>query len=436
VNKFQNVILKILDLTEKMQANLEREELFDIICRAINEDLGWNFAIIVLRDMETRTSSPVAARGMTEEYREKILNSKPSKWTNWYKIPDFLVSNSYFVRNLSSDDSVVPKEYRERMHFGNFKSDDNSKWQGDDLLMIPIRVRDEWIGMINVDNPKTGLAPNVDEIKMLELFANQVAIAIHNTKAFEKQKDFNERLAIEVKHKTKLLEEQNRELQTYISSLTHDLKTPLVSINAIMSFLKDDIYESLEVDDKEYIDRMTKNIVKMSRVLNDLVSYYNIQKQSVNKYYINIEDLIIEEFNRVKDIYPDKEVELVLEGNFPFMYQQRLALSLIFTNLLSNAMKFSKDDNNVRISIGVENFGTHYQFYVADNGIGLDTKYIHKIFKLFERLADKKTEGTGIGLATVMKMMEKIDGRIWVESEKGVGSKFFFTVPIIEENVN
>ena len=436
MNKFQNVILKILDLTEKMQANLEREELFDIICRAINEDLGWNFAIIVLRDMETRTSSPVAARGMTEEYREKILNSKPSKWTNWYKIPDFLVSNSYFVRNLSSDDSVVPKEYRERMHFGNFKSDDNSKWQGDDLLMIPIRVRDEWIGMINVDNPKTGLAPNVDEIKMLELFANQVAIAIHNTKAFEKQKDFNERLAIEVKHKTKLLEEQNRELQTYISSLTHDLKTPLVSINAIMSFLKDDIYESLEVDDKEYIDRMTKNIVKMSRVLNDLVSYYNIQKQSVNKYYINIEDLIIEEFNRVKDIYPDKEVELVLEGNFPFMYQQRLALSLIFTNLLSNAMKFSKDDNNVRISIGVENFGTHYQFYVADNGIGLDTKYIHKIFKLFERLADKKTEGTGIGLATVMKMMEKIDGRIWVESEKGVGSKFFFTVPIIEENVN
>ena len=127
---------------------------------------------------------------------------------------------------------------------------------------------------------------------------------------------------------------------------------------------------------------------------------------------------------------------MVLEGNFPFMYQQRLALSLIFTNLLSNAMKFSKDDNNVRISIGVENFGTHYQFYVADNGIGLDTKYIHKIFKLFERLADKKTEGTGIGLATVMKMMEKIDGRIWVESEKGVGSKFFFTVPIIEENVN
>ncbi|HPR42376.1 MAG TPA: GAF domain-containing sensor histidine kinase [Candidatus Methanofastidiosa archaeon] len=436
MHKLHNVMLKILELTENMQANLELNVLFDIICKAINEDLGWNFAIIVLRDKESRTSAPVAARGMPERYRKKILGSKPSKWTNWYKIPEYQVSNSYYVRDVLKNLEMVPEEFRDRMSLGNFRSDNLQEWQGDDLLMIPIRVKDEWIGMINVDRPLDGMAPTIEDIKMLELFANQVAIAINNAKAFEKQKDFNKRLAIEIEHKTKLLEEQNRELQTYISSLTHDLKTPLVSINALLTFLNEDIYGDLESSDKEYFNRLSSNVVKMSKILNDLVSYYNIQKTSISKDYINLKALINEEFNRAKDLFPEKKTKLELVGEFPFIYQERLAVSLVFSNLLSNAMKFSKSDDNIEISVGVENFGTHYQFYVKDNGIGLDIKYTNKIFKLFERLADKKTEGTGIGLATVQKMIDKMGGKIWVESEKDNGSTFFFTIPIIEKNIN
>jgi len=436
VQKLHNVLLKILELTEKMQANLELEELFDIICKAINQDLGWSFAIIVLRDKESRTSSPVAARGMPEKYRDKILDSRPTKWTNWYKIPEYQVSNSYYVRDITNNIEVVPKEYRNRMSLGENKTNDMNEWQGDDLLMIPIRVKDEWIGMINVDKPFDGKAPTLQDIKMLEIFANQVAIAINNAKAFEKQKDFNKRLAVEVEHKTKLLEEQNKELQTYISSLTHDLKTPLVSINALISFLSDDLKNQLNDDDREYFERLSNNVVKMSKILNDLVNYYNIQKTSIKKDYINMKLLINDEFKRVSDTFPEKKAELELIGEFPFLYQERLAISIIFSNLLSNALKFSKSDNDIKISVGVENFGTHYQFFVKDNGIGLDLKYTNKIFMLFERLADKKTEGTGIGLATVQKMIDKINGKIWVESEKNKGSTFFFTVPIIEKNLN
>jgi len=436
VNKLQNVLLKILELTEKMQANLELNELFDIICKAINQDLGWSFAIIVLRDKESRTSSPVAARGMPERDRKRILKSPPTKWTNWYKIPEYQVSNSYYVRDVTNNIEIVPEKFRDRMSLGPKVSADPNDWQGDDLLMIPIRVKDEWIGMINVDKPVTGKAPTVEDIKMLELFANQVAIAINNAKAFEKQKEFNKRLGIEIEHKTKLLEEHNKELQTYISTLTHDLKTPLVSINALLSFITEDIYDDLEEVDRAYFDRLSKNVVKMSKILNDLVNYYNIQKTTVSKDYINMKSLINDEFNRAKDAFPEKKARLELIGEFPFIYQERLALSLIFSNLLSNALKFSRDDDDIEISVGVENFGTHYKFFVKDNGIGIDLKYTNKIFKLFERLVDKKTDGTGIGLATVQKMIDKIGGKIWLESEKGKGSTFYFIVPIIEKNMN
>ncbi|MHC1605504.1 MAG: GAF domain-containing sensor histidine kinase [Candidatus Methanofastidiosia archaeon] len=429
MKNYQNVLLKILEISEQMRANLELEKLLDKICLAINEDLGWQNAIIVLWDKKTKTSKPMAARGMSEKLRKKILNSPPSPWTQWYKIPEFRVSHSFYVRELSRKKDIIPKEIQDKLAFGDNITNDKTKWQGDDFLMIPIRAKKEWLGIINVDNPLDGLAPKIDDIKFLELFANQVAIAIQNAKTFEKQKDFTKRLAIEVERKTKILEEQNLELQAYISSLTHDLKTPLVSIEALTTILREEFGYELSAESREFIERLSTNAKNMSLVLSDLVSYSNIQQASSKREEIETLELLEEEFMKVQDMFPEKEIKFITKGNFPKIYHSKLAFSLIFNNLLSNAMKFSKSDEGIVIEAGSEKEGHTYKFYVKDNGIGFDNKYSKKIFNLFERLEDKDTEGTGVGLATVKKMVEKLGGRIWAESEKGVGTTIFFIIP-------
>jgi signal transduction histidine kinase len=429
VRSYQTVLLKILEISEEMRANLELDELFDIVCKAITEELQWEQAIIVLRDIDSKTSRPMAARGMPEHIRQKILSSPPSRWTQWYKIPEFQVSNSYYVRNLHEHMDIVPEELYQRMEVGNHITRDKSKWQGDDFLMIPIRAEEEWVGMINVDNPSDGLAPNEEDIKMLELFANQVSIAIRNAKAFEKQKDFNRQLAREVEKKTKLLEEQYLELQTYISSLTHDLKTPIVSINAMVGVLKEELDNECSEEAEYLLGRLTKNAERMSKILHDLIAYYNIQKTSMRKDHLDTREIIMDEFYRARDMYPEKVATISLEGDFPNLTQSKLAFSLIVGNLFTNALKFSKPDQNAHVIVSVKKEKSRYIFSVADNGIGFDMKYLDRIFKLFERLADKRTEGTGIGLATVKKMAEKMGGTVWAESKVGHGATFFFTVP-------
>ncbi len=412
-----------------MRSNLNLGDLVDYICMSVVNDLEWQQAIIVLRDDDTKTSRPHAARGMPEEIRKKILASPPSTWTEWYKIPEFKVSNSFFVRNLSAHMDIVPKEIHDRMLMGVDYLHDATKWNGDDFLMVPIRSKSQWVGILNVDNPAGGLAPSVDDIKMLELFANQVSIAIQNAKAFEQQKNFSERLATEIERKTKQLEEQNLELQTYISSLTHDLKTPLVSINALIGVLKEDAGPELSADTLYLIERITSNADRMSKILSDLVSYYNIQKTSDRKEHVSMATLISDEFQRAHDMFPEKDVELLLEGDFPVIFQSKLVLSIIFSNLMSNAIKFSKKDPDSRVLIRYEYSDSEHVFYVQDNGIGFDMKYSEKIFMLFERLSKKQAEGTGIGLATVKKMLDKIGGSISVQSIEGEGTTFIVRIP-------
>ena len=206
VKDYQSVLLQILGITEKIQANLDLQALFNQICRAITDELGWQVTIIVLRDEASRTSRPVAVAGISKEIEDKILSSQPSPWTQWYKIPEFKVSQSYYIRDLSKHLDIVPDSVRQRLMFGDSINRDPSKWQGDDIMIIPIRTKDEWVGMINVDSPIDGRAPDLQHIQILELFANQVAISIQNANAFEKQKDFNKRRAVEVERKTKQLE--------------------------------------------------------------------------------------------------------------------------------------------------------------------------------------------------------------------------------------
>ncbi len=324
---------------------------------------------------------------------------------------------------------MVPLELHERMLMGDGYEHDATKWNGDDFLMIPIRSRSQWVGILNVDNPAGGLAPTVDDIKMLELFANQVSIALHNANAFEQQKTFSERLATEIERKTKQLEAQNLELQTYISSLTHDLKTPLVSINALIGVLKEEAGPELSKDTLYLIERITSNADRMSKILSDLVSYYNLQKSSDRKEHVSMEMLIRDEFQRAHEMSPEKDIELLLEGDFPTLFQSKLVLSIIFSNLMSNAIKFSKPGPDSRVLIRYETWDYEHVFYVRDNGIGFDMRYAEKIFLLFERLSKKQAEGTGIGLATVKKMLEKIGGSISVQSMEAEGTTFIVRIP-------
>jgi len=122
-------------------------------------------------------------------------------------------------------------------------------------------------------------------------------------------------------------------------------------------------------------------------------------------------------------------VELIVPESLPRVFYSQKRLYQIFDNLLSNALKFKSETRAARVEIGYEDNGDHYKFFVRDNGIGIEQKYHDKIFDVFSKLEESKSEGTGIGLTIVKRIAETNHGKVWVESQVGVGSIFYFTIP-------
>ena len=222
---------------------------------------------------------------------------------------------------------------------------------------------------------------------------------------------------------------KNAELEQFTYSVSHDLRSPLVTIKGFIGMLKADL-QTDQVDRVETdIQRIAGATDKMDALLTDLLELSRIGRIVNPPEEIDPVQLIQDAIESVNAQLRSKNVTLNLMPNHPALFGDRIRLREVYENLIGNAAKYLGDQKSPRIEIGVRSQDYEQQFYVSDNGMGIDPQYHMRIFNLFEKL-DPNMEGTGIGLTLVKRIIEIHGGRIWVESEGlGKGATFYFTLP-------
>lgn len=225
------------------------------------------------------------------------------------------------------------------------------------------------------------------------------------------------------------LESKNAELERFTYTVSHDLRSPLVTINGFLGMLRQDAVagnaEALE-EDMTFISNATH---KMEQLLDELMELSRIGRQGNPSEEIALTDLAQEVVSTTSGKLDERGIRVEISPDLPVVFGNRLRLWEVLQNLVDNAANFIGDQPDPQIEIGCRRDGEETVCYVRDNGTGIDPAYHEKVFGLFDRL-DPKSKGTGVGLAVVKRVVEIHGGRIWVESEgPGQGSTFCFTIP-------
>jgi len=223
------------------------------------------------------------------------------------------------------------------------------------------------------------------------------------------------------------LEAKNVEMESFTYTVSHDLKSPLITINGfagvILEKIKNAEYEDLDID----LNRIVNATGKMQELLKDLLELSRIGRMSSVFAQINMNILVNEVVELLQGIIKAKNINIIVEENLPDVTADKQRIKEVVQNLIENAVKFMNNKENAFIKIGFKKINNENAFFVQDNGVGIDEKYHQKIFGLFDKL-NQHSEGTGIGLALVKRIIELHNGKVWVESELNKGSTFYFTI--------
>jgi PAS domain S-box-containing protein len=222
------------------------------------------------------------------------------------------------------------------------------------------------------------------------------------------------------------LKAANEDLQSFAYSVSHDLRTPLRAIDGFAKMLADELPQNLDPTLWHYLDRIRSGAKNLNFLINDLLVFSRVTRQEPRRYEIDTRDVFANLIQEVHEQEPERKIEFQL-GILPVVNCDIHLFEILGRNLISNAAKFSRPRDRAVIEIGSYPEQGKDIIFIKDNGVGFDMKYHDRIFGVFQRLHTTEAfEGTGIGLATVKRIVEKYGGKIWAESTDGHGATFFF----------
>jgi len=237
----------------------------------------------------------------------------------------------------------------------------------------------------------------------------------------------------ERKKAQKALEAKNRELESFVYTASHDLRSPLVGIEGFARLLTEDYLDKLDPQGQEYLHHIEANATNMNSLLTDLLELSRIGRVEEKKEEVPAAEAVTKALESQAEIIQRLGATVKVADDLPAVRYCRSRLYEVFSNLISNAVKFSREEVPPRVEIDWEHNDSCYRFLVKDNGIGIAEDDAQIIFEIFSRLKEKDVEGTGIGLAIVKRIVEEHGGQVGVESTPGEGSTFWFTVPAGQE---
>lgn len=225
------------------------------------------------------------------------------------------------------------------------------------------------------------------------------------------------------------LEAKNAELERFTYTVSHDLKSPLITIRGFLGFIKEDARSGNVARLESDIQRIHAAAAKMERLLNDLLELSRVGRLTNQPEHIQFNELAAEVLELVHGRISERGIAVDVEENLPAVFGDRQRIQEVLQNLVDNAAKFMGHQPSPRIEIGGQGeLEGKSVFFVRDNGIGISPDHNDRIFGLFDKL-DVQTEGTGVGLALVKRIVEFHGGRVWVESQEGKGATFYFSLP-------
>jgi two-component system, sensor histidine kinase and response regulator len=221
----------------------------------------------------------------------------------------------------------------------------------------------------------------------------------------------------------------NTELEAFSYTVSHDLRAPLRAICGYSHVLEIEYGKQMPADVQELLSHITRNSERMGSLIDGLLRFSQLNRQSLSKELIHVSALVNEVLVELRKEHRDRKLDVVI-GELPDCVADPTLLKQVFVNLLSNAFKFTRQKERVRIEIGAQRKNGETIYFVKDNGAGFDMQHAEKLFGVFQRLhAAEQFEGTGIGLSIVQRIIERHGGRVWAEGALDKGATFYVSLP-------
>jgi light-regulated signal transduction histidine kinase (bacteriophytochrome) len=291
------------------------------------------------------------------------------------------------------------------------------------VLCLPMVVEEEVIGIIHVGRTEPD-AFTEDDWQVGRELADHMAIALRQSQLLEEVQAQRERLEERVRERTE-------ELESFTYSVSHDLRTPLRAIDGYTRILKEEHADQLDEEGRRLLDTVYESTQTMGTLIDDLLTLSRLGRREMHRVSIDVAALAQEAFDELTRAQPAlaEDVTFTCEA-LPKALGDRSMIRQVLINLLSNALKFTQQEEAPHVEVGAEDRGDEIVYFVRDNGVGFSMEYADKLFGVFERLHDEDAfEGTGVGLALVERIVRRHDGTVWGKGTEGKGATIFFTLP-------
>lgn len=307
------------------------------------------------------------------------------------------------------------------------------------LLTLPLMHGDACLGFVGLDSVHQAREYGQEEITLLELFGQMLVNMQLRAQAAAQVREMTERLEQKVEERTRQLHDSvqrlqvvNRELESFTYSASHDLRTPLRGIEGFSALLLEEHAQQLDEQGREYLRRIQRATLHMSRLVSDLLAYSRLQQLTEQIGPVDLASCVQDVTAPFRDELEARHGGLEMRMASTLRVQaDPKGLAIVLRNLIDNALKFTPADHAPKIVIEAQTRGERVLLSVADRGIGFDMKHHDRIFGMFQRLhRQDQIPGTGIGLALVLKAVERMGGTIRAESAPGQGARFEIDLPL------
>ena len=360
---------------------------------------------------------PIAIKGLQGEYHCLLYEDHP------------------VLQSINGQPSIITANDMSEMLAKGMLSQQqfNELSQIDIQIVIPLKTREgSLVGTIVLGSKMSQQVYLPDDKMVLAALANHVAVTLDNARLYDTvQRELAERIKAETELEKSVaqLKAKNIELESFTYTVSHDLKAPLLTINGFLHLLQKDVIAGNAERINADISRITEATEKMHQLLTELLELSRIGRMMNASVDVPFNELIKDALDIVHGRIEKHNVTVHTQPNLPIVHGDRQRLTEVLQNLIDNAAKYMGNQANPLIEIGQDGKEEGKSiFFVRDNGMGIASEHYERIFSLFNKL-DPTSEGTGIGLALVKRIIEAHEGRIWVESESGNGATFYFTLP-------
>ncbi len=397
INLISEVLSSSLQLKEVLESTLGK------ILQVMNIETGWIFIL----NEETQTLKCVYSYGLPDYVMQSLRELRVGEGiagrvaVSWEPI---------IIENASEDPRIKSLAFKEQ----GIKS----------FASIPLKSRTRLIGVMNIGSFGQRIL-SVDDKRLLLNIGLHMGTVIENVLLFEEVKQKSEELS----NALDVIEQRNDELKNLIDTVSHDLKNPLIAVNGFCKRLLKSAGDKLSERELEYVKAIDESGRTMENFVHNLLSVSAAERQKIENENFAVSQLLEEIVRQVVPQLDAKRGRIEIAEDMPELTADKTRVMQIFSNLITNAIKYSHPERQPHIRVGSQPHDTGHLFFVRDNGIGIGQEYIDNVFDIFFRAYEDIAEGTGIGLSIVKKAVKAMGGRIWLESTEGEGSTFYFTIP-------